>query len=66
MNWDTVEGKWDQFKGKVQERWGRLTNDDMDVIQGKRQYLAGKIQEKYGITNDEAEKQIDEFSGTLH
>jgi uncharacterized protein YjbJ (UPF0337 family) len=58
MNKDTVEGNWLQFKGKVKEQWGKLTDDDLDVIAGKRDQLLGKIQERHGITRDEAEKQV--------
>ena len=36
MNWDRVEGNWKEFKGKAQQKWGKLTNDDLDVIEGKR------------------------------
>jgi len=58
MNWDRIEGNWKQVTGKVQTRWGKLTNDDLDVIAGRRDELAGKIQERYGIAKDEAEKQL--------
>jgi uncharacterized protein YjbJ (UPF0337 family) len=61
MNWDRVEGNWTQFKGKVQQQWGNLTNDDLDVVEGKRKELSGKIQERYGVAQDEAEKQIDDW-----
>lgn len=61
MNWDTVEGNWKQFKGKVKQQWGKLTDDNLDIIAGKRDELAGKIQEQYGIGKDEAEKQIRKF-----
>jgi uncharacterized protein YjbJ (UPF0337 family) len=61
MNWHVIEGNWKQFKGKVQQHWGRLTDDQLDVIAGKRDLLAGKIQEAYGVTLDEAEKQIRDF-----
>ena len=61
MNWDRAQGNWKQFKGKVKEQWGRLTDDSLDVIGGKRDQLAGKLQESYGITKDEAEKQIVDF-----
>lgn len=61
MNWDTVEGNWKQFKGKVKAQWGKLTDDHLDVIAGKRDELLGKIQEAYGITKDEAEQQIKRF-----
>jgi uncharacterized protein YjbJ (UPF0337 family) len=65
MNWDRIEGNWKQFSGKVRQQWGKLTDDDLDVIDGRREQLAGRIQEVYGITKDEAEKQIERFSGSL-
>ena len=64
MNWDQIQGKWKQATGKVQEQWGKLTNDDMDVIAGKRDQLIGKIQERYGITKEAATQQVDEFTKT--
>jgi uncharacterized protein YjbJ (UPF0337 family) len=65
MNWDQVEGKWKQFKGQAKEKWGKLTDDDLDVIDGRRQQLVGMIQERYGIAREVAEKQADEFVKTL-
>jgi len=60
MNWDRVEGNWKEFKGKVQQQWGKLTNDDLDVIEGKRTELAGRLQQRYGVAKaDDAERQID-------
>ncbi len=58
MDWNRVEGNWKQVRGKIQEKWGKLTNDDLDVIEGKRDQLEGKIQERYGVAKDEAEKQL--------
>ena len=58
MNWDRIEGNWKQVTGRVQTRWGKLTNDDLDVVAGRRDQLAGKIQERYGVAKDEAEKQV--------
>ena len=58
MNKDTILGNWTQFKGKVQEEWGKLTDDDLDVIDGKRDQLLGRIQERHGISQEEAEKQF--------
>ena len=45
MNKDEAGGNWKQFKGKVKEQWGKLTDDDMTIIEGKRDQLVGKIQE---------------------
>jgi uncharacterized protein YjbJ (UPF0337 family) len=61
MNWDRVEGEWKQWKGKVQQQWGKLTNDDLDVIEGNRQELAGRLQQRYGYAKDQAEKEIDSW-----
>jgi uncharacterized protein YjbJ (UPF0337 family) len=61
MNWDTIKGDWKQFKGRVREQWGKLTDDDLDVIAGRRDQLLGRIQKSYGITKDEAERQLQEF-----
>jgi uncharacterized protein YjbJ (UPF0337 family) len=61
MNWDRIEGNWKQFRGQVQQQWGKLTNDDLDTVEGRRTELVGKIQERYGIAKDEAEKQVDSW-----
>ena len=60
MNKDTLAGNWKQLKGKVQAKWGDITDDELDVIAGNREQLEGKIQEKYGVTRDEAKRQVDE------
>lgn len=65
MNWDQVEGKWKQVKGEAKEKWGKLTDDDLNVIDGQRQQLIGRIQERYGIAKEAAEKQVDEFVKAL-
>jgi uncharacterized protein YjbJ (UPF0337 family) len=64
MDWNRVEGNWKQIKGKVKEKWGRLTDDDLDVIGGKRDQLEGKIQERYGQARDQVRKDIDDWYGT--
>ncbi|WP_374371214.1 CsbD family protein [Dongia sp.] len=61
MNWDIIEGNWNQAKGKVKEQWGKLTDDDLAKISGKRDQLAGKLQERYGIAKDDVEKQLEDF-----
>jgi uncharacterized protein YjbJ (UPF0337 family) len=65
MNWDQVSGKWQQFQGKVKEKWGKLTDDDLTTIAGKRDQFVGKLQEHYGYNKERAEKEIDDFAQTL-
>ncbi|MGB0069839.1 MAG: CsbD family protein, partial [Isosphaeraceae bacterium] len=48
MNWDQITGEWKQLKGKVKEKWGKLTDDDLTTAAGKREHLAGLLQERYG------------------
>jgi uncharacterized protein YjbJ (UPF0337 family) len=49
MDWDRVQGSWKQLTGRVKEKWGKLTDDDLTAINGRRDQLEGKIQERYGI-----------------
>ena len=48
MNKNILEGKWMQLRGAVREKWGQLTDDELDQIAGKRDKLSGVLQEKYG------------------
>ncbi|WP_353144044.1 CsbD family protein [Paracoccus sp. (in: a-proteobacteria)] len=61
MNWDIIEGKWNQLKGSVREKWGDLTDDELTEVAGKKDKLAGKLQEKYGWTKEHADEQINSF-----
>lgn len=61
MNEDRIAGNWKQFKGKMREQWGKLTDDDVDVAAGKRDQFLGKLQEREGIARDEAEKQLKDW-----
>ena len=61
MDWNRVEGNWKQLKGKVQEQWGDLTDDDLDVINGRRQQLEGKLQERYGLAKDKARQEVENW-----
>ncbi len=59
MNVDQLEGKWHVVKGKVLERWGRLTGDDLEQAQGRHEVLLGKIQELYGLDREAAKKEFE-------
>ena len=54
-----------QMKDKIKEKWGDLTDDEIDVAAGERDQLAGKIQQKYGVGKEEAERQVDEWAKDL-
>ena len=61
MNQDEAAGKWMQFKGKIKEQWGKLTDDDLKKLEGNQDQLAGRVQERYGIAKEEAERQVRDF-----
>jgi uncharacterized protein YjbJ (UPF0337 family) len=61
MDWDRIEGNWKQAKGKIKEKWGKLTDDDLDVIAGKQDQLEGKIQERYGYAKDRIRSDVDSW-----
>ena len=65
MNRDQVQGKWRQMKGQIQEKWGKLTDDDFDRIEGRREQLIGFIQEQYGKSRNAAEKEVDSYFDRL-
>jgi uncharacterized protein YjbJ (UPF0337 family) len=65
MNWQQIEGKWDYAKGKLREKWGKLTDDDIDVIAGKRDQLIGRLKQRYGMQKDAAEKEINNWLDTI-
>jgi uncharacterized protein YjbJ (UPF0337 family) len=65
MNWDLIKGNWRQFTGKVKEKWGKLTDDDLTTIAGRRDQLLGLLQQRYGYEKEQAEKELDEFTRSL-
>lgn len=61
MNWDTVTSKWDDYKGQLKSKWGKLTDDDVQAISGKFDVLVARLKQHYGLEKDAAEKEIDAF-----
>ncbi len=65
MNRNEIEGNWKQLKGRAKEKWGELTDDELDRIDGRRERLVGVLQERYGKTEREASKEADDFFDAL-
>ncbi len=65
MNQDQVEGNWKQLKGKAQQTWGDLSDDELEKTKGNRTELIGKIQEKYGKSKEEAKREVDDFFDSI-
>lgn len=62
MNWNKLEGKWKQQRGKAMDDWGQLMNDELAAISGRYEHLVGVLQEKFGIAQDESKKQIENYN----
>lgn len=61
MNWDEVGGNWSHVKGSIKQKWGNLTDDDLEYIAGSRDKFASKLQERYGFNREQAQKRADEW-----
>ena len=55
MNEDILKGKWLEIKGRVKEKWGKLTDNNLLEIEGKGGKLLGLLQKKYGYLRDKTE-----------
>src|SRR5437763_4146434 len=66
MDWDRIAGNWKQVKGRIKEKWGNLTDDDLDKIDGRREQLEGKIQERYGVARDMVRRDLDDWLKAQH
>jgi uncharacterized protein YjbJ (UPF0337 family) len=55
-------GNWTQFKGKIKEKWGKLTDDELTTAAGKRDQLVGLLQQRYGYEKEQAEKEVDAWA----
>jgi uncharacterized protein YjbJ (UPF0337 family) len=64
MNWEQIQGKWQEYRGQLEQRWGKLTDDDLTMIQGRRDVLAGKLLTVYGKTKEQTEKEITAFEAS--
>lgn len=65
MNRDMLEGNWKQLKGRAKQKWGELTDDDLDRAAGRRMELIGVIQTRYGTAKEQATREVDEWIASL-
>jgi uncharacterized protein YjbJ (UPF0337 family) len=61
MQWNELETKWQQNRGLIQQKWSKLTDNDLQAVSGKREQLLAKLQERYGMSRNQAEKDVDTF-----
>jgi len=61
MSEQELKGQWRELKGKVKQKWAKLTDDDIERISGKKDELVGTLQKRYGESRDWAEDQVREW-----
>ena len=58
----TLQGNWNEIKGKLRNRWGDLSNDELESAQGNVEQLVGTIQRKTGEARDAVETYLEELT----
>ena len=58
MNTLEIKGDWNIAKGKLKQKWAKLTDDDLQYVEGKQEELLGRIQTRTGETRDAVEKAV--------
>jgi len=61
MNEYRIKGNWNELKGKAKEKWGELTDDELDQIDGNTDQLVGAIQKRYGRSIEEAKREVKDW-----
>jgi uncharacterized protein YjbJ (UPF0337 family) len=62
MNKLQIKGDWNIAKGKIKQKWGKLTDDDLQFVDGKEDELVGRIQKRTGEARENVERALEEFS----
>jgi uncharacterized protein YjbJ (UPF0337 family) len=60
MNTLQIKGNWNIIKGKLKQKWSRLTDDDLQYVEGQEDELIGRIQKRTGEAREEVEKIVNE------
>lgn len=59
-------GHWNQIKGKLKEKFGKLTDDDLMKISGKRDELVGKLQSLYSLNKEEVDAKLRDIENAFY
>jgi len=63
INAQELQGQWNQLRGQVKQKWGQLTDDDLQIQGGNVDQLIGRIQQKTGEGRDSIEKFLTDLTG---
>jgi len=61
MDWQQIEKNWTRFKQAIREKWGKLTENDLEAIAGRRKRLEDTLHKRYGFAPDHVRKEVDDW-----
>lgn len=61
MDWQQIEENWARFKLAIREKWGKLSEDDLEAIAGRRKRLEDTLHQRYGFAPDHVRKEVDDW-----
>jgi len=56
-----IKGNWNEIKGKLKQKYGQLTDDDLAFSEGKEDELLGRLQQRLGKKKEEIRSEIEQF-----
>ena len=65
MEWNQIEGNWQELRGKVRQQWAKLTDQDLERIGGAKDRLVGALKQRYGYEKDKAATEVEGWLQTL-
>ena len=65
VNAEVLKGKWHRLRGAIRQKWGELTDDDLDYIDGSLERLTGRLQERYGMSQEQSEHEVEDFGNMI-
>ncbi len=65
MDWERISGNWPHWRTRIQERWGRLTNQQLDGVAGQRERMVARLEDVYTLSRREAERQLRNWQRNL-
>lgn len=66
INREKLSSHWNEYKGKIREKWNKITDEDLQKINGKWDHLIQTIQQRYNLSKEDAEKELHRWCEACH
>ena len=61
-----LQGNWNEVRGKLKQKWSKLSDYDLKQIEDNQQVIFSILQKQYGFSRDEADREVKKFKESLH